>query len=108
MALSIIYGNQSLELRPSSIDKAIAVKAVLKDLMNVKKVVDFILCVGDGKTDEPVFALLNTIAITAGGRDENDECGLGVFTCTVGKKQSEAEYFLTDVEEVVSVLGELV
>lgn len=52
--------------------------------------VDFLLCVGDGKTDEPVFSLVGHIPYS--------------YTVTVGKKQTKAHYYLDSVAEVHSML----
>lgn len=63
--------------------------------------VDFILCVGDGKTDEVVFNLLKGYK--------------SAVTCTVGKKQTEgsftasltyilANYYLESVQDVSALL----
>lgn len=91
MALSIVLGNKTLELRPSSIDKSTAVRNILKDLDLAT--IDFILCVGDGKTDEVVFSLLNEIP--------------QAITSTVGKKQTEAHYYIPDVDQVNSLVDAL-
>ncbi|KAF9973509.1 Trehalose-6-P synthase/phosphatase complex synthase subunit [Actinomortierella ambigua] len=101
MALSIILGNKTLELRPSSIDKSTSVKAILKDIQADVGPVDFILCVGDGKTDEAVFSILGNESIV--GPDVGDN----IITCTVGQKQTEAKFYLADVPEVENLLGEL-
>ncbi|KAL7308396.1 Trehalose-6-P synthase/phosphatase complex synthase subunit, variant 2 [Mucor circinelloides] len=91
MALSIVLGNKTLELRPSSIDKSTAVRNILKDLDQPS--IDFILCIGDGKTDEVVFSLLNEIP--------------QAITSTVGKKQTEAHYYIPDVDQVNSLVDSL-
>ncbi|KAG0038175.1 Trehalose-6-P synthase/phosphatase complex synthase subunit [Podila clonocystis] len=100
MALSIILGNKTLELRPSSIDKSTSVKAILKDIQSAVGPVDFILCVGDGKTDEAVFSCLGNESVV--GPDVED-----VITCTVGQKQTEAKFYLSDVPEVESLLEDM-
>ncbi|CAG8572289.1 645_t:CDS:2 [Funneliformis caledonium] len=94
MALSIVLGNKTLEVRPSSVDKSTAVRAILKDLHQPQDEVDFVLCVGDGKTDEPVFSLLKEISPDS-------------ITSTVGKKQTEAKYYLDNVNNVQSLLESL-
>ncbi|KAL1931030.1 hypothetical protein VTP01DRAFT_10167 [Rhizomucor pusillus] len=91
MALSIVLGNKTLELRPSSIDKSTAVRSILKDLQLPN--LDFILCIGDGKTDEVVFSLLNDIP--------------QAITSTVGKKQTEAQNYISTVDQVNSLVEEL-
>ncbi|KAF9918800.1 Trehalose-6-P synthase/phosphatase complex synthase subunit [Lobosporangium transversale] len=100
MALSIILGNKTLELRPSSIDKSTSVKAILRDLQADVGPVDFILCVGDGKTDEAVFSCLGNESIV--GPDAKE-----VITCTVGQKQTEAKFYLADVPEVEKLLEDM-
>lgn len=100
MALSIILGNKTLELRPSSIDKSTSVKAILKDIQSTVGPIDFILCVGDGKTDEAVFSCLGNESVV--GPDVED-----VITCTVGQKQTEAKFYLSDVPEVETLLEDM-
>ncbi len=79
-----------LELRPCNVDKAIAAKSILNDLGDT----GFILCIGDGKTDEVVFELLQDYP--------------SALSATVGKKRSVAPYYLDDVEQVQDLLEELV
>ena len=55
--------------------------------------VDFILAMGDGKTDEIVFQVLL--------QSFGDEI---VTTCTVGKKQTSAGWYVEDVDQVYSLL----
>ncbi|KAJ3282888.1 Trehalose-6-P synthase/phosphatase complex synthase subunit [Borealophlyctis nickersoniae] len=93
LAVSIILGNKTLELRPSTVDKGTAARAILKDL-NFPDECDFVLCIGDGKTDEVVFQYLNH-------ETEN------AITSTVGKKQTEAKFYLDTVEEVEGVIGRI-
>lgn len=73
------------------VDKATAARAILRDL---QPDVDFVLCIGDGKTDEVVFSMLHEIE--------------GSITSTVGKKQTEAKFYLDtvgDVERLIEKLG---
>lgn len=56
--------------------------------------VDFLLCIGDGRTDEVVFSMFQEIPNT--------------ITATVGKKQTEASYFVETVQDVEALLEGLV
>ncbi|KAJ1987412.1 Trehalose-6-P synthase/phosphatase complex synthase subunit [Dimargaris cristalligena] len=102
LALSIVQGNKTLELRPSSIDKVTPVRAILRDLKQIhrsdddddSRPIDFILAIGDGKGDEGIFAMLQ----------DNDSA----ITSTVGRKQTEAKYFLEDVKHVEEILEHLI
>ena len=98
MPVSVILGSKTLEVRPSSADKATVVQAILRDIQQtphdesvlVGSEVDFLLCVGDGKTDESIFALLGNSYFS--------------ISCTVGKKQTKAHFYLDTVDEVKKLL----
>ncbi|KAG9287457.1 hypothetical protein G9A89_023829 [Geosiphon pyriformis] len=95
MALSIVLGNKTLEVRPALVDKSTAVRAILKDFQYMDQSgVDFILCIGDGKTDEPVFSFLK-------------ETHPKSITSTVGKKQTEAKHYNDNVKDVEKLLRHL-
>lgn len=81
-----------MELRPSSTDKATATKAILSDL-NVATECDFLVCIGDGKNDEALFSFLT------------EEWQ---YTVTVGKKRTDAHYYLDSVKDVGGLLAQLV
>ncbi|KAI9334963.1 glycosyltransferase family 20-domain-containing protein [Obelidium mucronatum] len=100
LAVSVILGNKTVEVRPSMVDKASAARSVVHDLGAVGESVDFFCCIGDGKTDEVVFQYLND------GFGVDDGGGQGVITCTVGRKQTEARYFLDGVKGVELFLNE--
>jgi trehalose 6-phosphate synthase/phosphatase len=65
----------------------------MKDL-NAVYDCDYLLCIGDGKTDEVVFQYL-------------EETIPGCYTCTVGKKQTEARYYIDSVKDVQLLIQEL-
>ena len=67
-------------------DKAIACKSILSDLESTKTVV----CMGDGKADRGVFQVLK------------EQQGI---TVTVGKRMSNAEYYVDNVDAVVALLS---
>ncbi|KAJ3282105.1 Trehalose-6-P synthase/phosphatase complex synthase subunit [Rhizoclosmatium sp. JEL0117] len=99
VAVSVILGNKTVEVRPSMVDKASAARSVVHDLGVMGVGVDFFCCIGDGKTDEVVFQYLND---AFGGDGSGEE----VVTCTVGRKQTEAKWVLEGVKEVEGFLGE--
>ena len=73
---------------PSNINKAVAVSRIL-----LTGVPDFILAIGDDRTDEDMFKYVNKL--------ENVKTKI---TCTVGSKSSEASYFISGVMGVVTCL----
>eukprot|EP00833_Pecoramyces_ruminatium_P005912 jgi/Orpsp1_1/1179944/evm.model.c7180000071484.1 len=84
VSLMVLYGHYSTTIQD--------LKAGQHSLGDI----DFVLCIGDGKTDEPVFSLFN-------GYNAND-----YYTATVGKKQTEAKFYINDVTEVQNLLNELI
>ncbi|KAJ3129120.1 Trehalose-6-P synthase/phosphatase complex synthase subunit [Nowakowskiella sp. JEL0407] len=130
MAVSIILGNRTLELRPSMVDKGTSVRAILKDLdipynagnasslslaqratsngILQESECDFVLCLGDGKTDEIVFQALHEIFAISNSSETSVNYAavenLPIFTATVGKKQTDALYYLDSVKEVETLL----
>ncbi|KAJ3068411.1 Trehalose-6-P synthase/phosphatase complex synthase subunit [Podochytrium sp. JEL0797] len=115
LAVSIVLGDKTLELRPSSVEKLTVTRSILKDLElegrggRVASVAegketrnrldcDFYMSIGDGKTDEPVFSYINQLGAEGGER-------VSTFTVTVGKKQTEAKYYLEDVKGVEGLMS---
>ncbi|KAJ1544358.1 Trehalose-6-P synthase/phosphatase complex synthase subunit [Cladochytrium tenue] len=94
LPVSIVPGTASLELRPSLADKASAVRAIMKDLGGPGEC-DFVLCAGDGPTDEPVFEFGNTLS----------DLGVSVWTTSVGKRRTAASHYVKSVKDVEGLLG---
>ncbi|KAF9437804.1 hypothetical protein BGZ76_011046 [Entomortierella beljakovae] len=65
--------------------------------------IDFILCVGDDRSDEDMFQYVNGININ-GDEDVKNR----IVTCTVGSKSSEAHWFIPGVSSVLQGLQLLV
>ncbi|CAG8621597.1 9808_t:CDS:10 [Funneliformis mosseae] len=76
-----IAGNKNIEVMPRNINKSVAVRQILTTIEP-----DFILCMGDDRTDEDMFEFVNKL--------ENVKTAI---TCTVGSKSSEAKWFVSGV-----------
>ncbi|KAI9204829.1 glycosyltransferase family 20-domain-containing protein [Polychytrium aggregatum] len=102
--VTIVKGNKTLEIRPSAVDKASACRLIMRDLGVAQGEVDYVLVVGDGKTDEVVFELINKTQATFDAQEPASEDvpapAITTFTTTVGKKQTVANHFLENVREV--------
>lgn len=61
---------------------------------------DFILCIGDDRSDEDMFQSISTKVYGGSSQSLAPE----IFACTVGHKPSEAKYYLDDVAEVIMLL----
>lgn len=66
------------------------------------KQADFVLCVGDDRSDEDMFEIIGN-AISRNIISVNTV----VFACTVGQKPSKAKYYLDDTNEVILMLQSL-
>lgn len=101
MAVKILPGNKTLELHPTSVDKSVAVKSILYGLsqMNLEDehvtldAPPFILCIGDVRSNEGLFNLLGSLPLT--------------LTCTVGRREAEAKYYLDNVAEVSRLIDQI-
>lgn len=63
---------------------------------------DFVLCVGDDRSDEDMFEIIGNAA-NSGILSSNAL----VYACTVGQKPSKAKYYLDDTTEVRTMLDAL-
>lgn len=76
-----------------------AVEKLIETMRIASKQPDFVLCIGDDRSDEDMFEFLsssvanNSLPNTA-----------KVFACTVGQKPSMAKYYLDDTFEVTKML----
>ncbi len=85
--LKLRYGKKVIEILPQiKINKGIAVKVILKKINNKKFF--YPVYIGDDKTDEDAFKVLKTSGLTI----------------CVGKKRTNAEFFLNNVKEVIKFL----
>lgn len=81
------------------ISKGFVAEKVLLNMVNRGKPPDFVLCIGDDKSDEDMFeSILSTVSgptLTVAPE---------IFACTVGRKPSKAKYYLDDTVDVVKLL----
>jgi trehalose 6-phosphate synthase/phosphatase len=85
--LHLIDGNKVIEIRMSGIDKGTVARKLLEE-----HEYDFILAVGDDKTDEDMFRALADKAVTI----------------KIGAGNTAAQYSLSDYMEVIRLLNQLV
>lgn len=63
---------------------------------------DFVLCIGDDRSDEDMFEIIGDTMSTG-----ILSSSTSVFACTVGQKPSKAKYYLDDTVEVTTMLEAL-
>jgi trehalose 6-phosphate synthase/phosphatase len=90
LPIDVLRGKKTIEVRPRGINKGTVVKA----LLNQYRSSDFILCVGDDRTDEDMFDALDAYP--------------GAFTVMVDRKPTHAKFYLDRQSDVVRLLSMLV
>lgn len=76
-------------------NKGTVVEEVLSKMAQEGTPADFVLCVGDDKSDEEMFKSLSKQALPG-----NPE----IFSCSVGQKPSNAKFFLDDTKDVQALI----
>uniref|UniRef100_A0A453PV22 Trehalose 6-phosphate phosphatase n=1 Tax=Aegilops tauschii subsp. strangulata TaxID=200361 RepID=A0A453PV22_AEGTS len=82
------------------ISKGVVVESLLSSMVRGGKAPDFVLCIGDDRSDEDMF---ESIVCPANGSVKLPATS-EVFACTVGKKPSMAKYYLDDTVDVIKML----
>ncbi|KAK4780802.1 hypothetical protein SAY87_016908 [Trapa incisa] len=92
-------GQHIVEVKPQGVSKGLVAEKVLGRMINSNEPPDFVMCIGDDRSDEDMF---ESILITV---SSPSLCVMPeIFACTVGRKPSKARYYLDDVDDVVKVL----
>ncbi|KAK8968935.1 Alpha,alpha-trehalose-phosphate synthase [UDP-forming] 6 [Platanthera guangdongensis] len=97
--VSVKAGPHKIEVKPQGVSKGLVAERMLSAMKGKELVPDFVLCVGDDRSDEQMFEVLSN-AVAGSSLSEKAE----VFACTVGQKPSKAKYYLDDTAEIVSLL----
>jgi len=95
--VTVKSGAQIVEVTPQGVSKGVVVEKLLL-MMEIERgsLPDFVLCVGDDRSDEDMFESIELLM--------NDAPSAEVFACTVGQKPSKAKYYLDDTVEVTKML----
>ncbi|KAG5414644.1 hypothetical protein IGI04_002211 [Brassica rapa subsp. trilocularis] len=76
--------------------KGLVTGKVLRRMLEEGNAPDFVVCIGDDRSDEDMFESITT---TLSAQPSSE-----IFACTVGRKPSKAKYFLDEVSDVVKLL----
>ncbi|XP_071725205.1 probable alpha,alpha-trehalose-phosphate synthase [UDP-forming] 11 [Rutidosis leptorrhynchoides] len=89
-------GQQIVEVNPQGVSKGVVVESLIAKMQSKGKPLDFVLCIGDDRSDEDMFEKISSSVVNRGIAE--------VFACTVGQKPSMAKYYLDDTVDVVKML----
>ncbi|KAF5734186.1 Trehalose-phosphatase/synthase 9 isoform 1 [Tripterygium wilfordii] len=92
-------GQHIVEVKPQGVTKGLVMEKVLSTMSSTGKAADFVLCIGDDRSDEDMFESLSNITITSSLHTSPE-----IFACTVGQKPSLAKYYLEEAANVLRVL----
>ncbi|MCO5601505.1 hypothetical protein L7F22_055626 [Adiantum nelumboides] len=88
-------GHYIVEVKPQGVSKGTVAEELLLSLVKVGKPPEFVLCIGDDRSDEDMF---ESIAMAMEGFPQTPLAE--VFACTVGQKPSKAKYYVEDTLEI--------
>ncbi|RAL45276.1 hypothetical protein DM860_014686 [Cuscuta australis] len=100
--VAVKSGRSIVEVKPQGVTKGLVAEKVFTKMAEQGKAADFVLCIGDDRSDEDMFEMIDT----ALSRDILSQ-STKVFACTVGQKPSKAKYYLDDPSEVILMLQSL-
>jgi len=96
--VEVVNGQAIVEVKATGVNKQLAVERVLEEATStLKDHVDFVLCIGDDRSDEDMFHGLEEVAFSPHQMAE-------VYACTVGQKPSKARFYFNDTSEVLDAL----
>ncbi|KAI4339342.1 hypothetical protein MLD38_024295 [Melastoma candidum] len=95
-AVFVKRGHHIVEVNPQGVSKGVVTERVLSSLVGRGEPLDFVICIGDDRSDEDMF---ESILSSVSGPSTPE-----IFACTVGQKPSKAKYYLDDVADVVKLL----
>jgi len=99
LPIDILVGKKVVEVRPQGFTKGTIARSILnsKDSdADRPPPVEFILCIGDDKTDEDMFE--EVLKEKKGGASHK-------FTITIKKKASQAAFFVDSIKDVLDLLN---
>ncbi|CAH1443437.1 unnamed protein product [Lactuca virosa] len=97
--VTVKSGQNIVEVKPQGINKGLVVDRLLTTMKEKGMLPDFVLCIGDDRSDEDMFEAI-TRAVAGPALSPVAE----IFACTVGRKPSKARYFLEDTTEILRML----
>lgn len=97
--VTVKSGQNTVEVKPQGVSKGIVAKRLLSAMQERGMMPDFVLCIGDDRSDEDMFE-----EITSSVANSSIAPNAEVFACTVCRKPSKAKYYLDDTAEIVRLM----
>ncbi|KAH7651433.1 trehalose 6-phosphate synthase/phosphatase protein [Dioscorea alata] len=97
--VAVKSGQFIVEVKPQGVSKGLVAEKILSSMFEHGKQADFVLCIGDDRSDEEMFEGINGLV-----NKHLVAPNTSLFACTVGQKPSKAKYYLDDTSDVISML----
>ncbi|XP_073066050.1 alpha,alpha-trehalose-phosphate synthase [UDP-forming] 6-like [Primulina eburnea] len=97
--VTVKSGQNCVEVKPQGVSKGLVAKRLLSMMQEKGMLPDFVLCIGDDRSDEDMFEV-----ITSSLNGPSIAPSAEVFACTVGRKPSKARYYLDDTVEIIKLM----
>ncbi len=98
--VEVVASTTNVEVKPKGVSKGVAVERIVSELeQRTGEKAQFVVCVGDDRSDEQMFAALDKLSA---GRPS-----MQLYTCTVGQKPSQAMFYVNESTDVVALLEAL-
>ncbi|TMW99494.1 hypothetical protein EJD97_002438 [Solanum chilense] len=97
--VTVKSGQNIVEVKPQGVSKGLVAERLLETMQKKGTVPDFVLCIGDDRSDEDMFEVIMGAVASASLSPVAE-----VFACTVGQKPSKARYYLEDTTEILRML----
>ncbi|KAJ4811001.1 trehalose phosphate synthase [Rhynchospora pubera] len=97
--VSVKAGHNNVEVKPQGVSKGLVAESLLATMRERNLLPDFVLCIGDDRSDEDMFEVISS-AVAGPTLDPEAE----VFACTVGRKPSKAKYYVDDTADIFRVM----
>ncbi|GAU20396.1 hypothetical protein TSUD_12140, partial [Trifolium subterraneum] len=96
--VTVKSGQNYVEVKPQGVSKGLVAKRLLSSMEEKGMSPDFVLCIGDDRSDEDMFEVI-TSSMNGPIAPKAE-----VFACTVCRKPSKAKYYLDDTAEIVRLI----
>ncbi|XP_016440934.2 alpha,alpha-trehalose-phosphate synthase [UDP-forming] 5 [Nicotiana tabacum] len=97
--VTVKSGQYIVEVKPQGVNKGLVAERLLETMKQKGTVSEFVLCIGDDRSDEDMFEVIMSAVASASLSPVAE-----VFACTVGQKPSKAKYYLEDTTEILRML----
>lgn len=97
MLVLLVLTKVLMGMRSQGVSKGAVVARILSECLAGGTAPDFVLCVGDDRSDEDMFQQLDMARLDA----------QHVYACTVGQKPSKARFYVNEPTDVLSALDKL-